>query len=97
MAKLRWTEEAAAWMEDIYRCIAADDPQAASRVVNSIYEKAQMLGEFPRMGHAYRLEPEGEIPVFTYGHYRIAYLIRSEDLIEVLGVFHTALDIERYL
>jgi len=97
MAELKWTEEAASWMEDIYRYIAADNPQAASRVVNSIYEKAQMLGRFPRMGHAYRHEPEGEIRVFTYGHYRIAYLIRSENLIEILGVFHTALEIDRYL
>ena len=30
----------------------------------------------------------------SYGHYRIAYLIRSEDLIEILGIFHTALDID---
>lgn len=97
MAELRWTEEAASWIEDIYSYIARDDPQAALRVVNAIYEKAQLLCEFPRMGHAYRHEPEGEIRVFTYGHYRIAYLIRSEDLIEILGVFHTALDIDRYL
>ncbi len=97
MAELRWTEEAASWLEDIYRYIAQDDPQAALRVVTSIYEKAQMLCRFPRIGHAYRCEPEGEIRVLTYGHYRIAYLIRTEDLIEILGVFHTALDIERYL
>ncbi len=97
MAKLRWTEEAASWLEDIYRYIAQDDPQAASRVVASIYERAQMLGRFPRMGQAYRAEPEGEIRIFSYGHYRIAYLIRNEDLIEILGVFHTALDIDRYL
>ena len=49
------------------------------------------------MGHAYRHEPDGEIRVFTYGHYRIAYLIRRENLIEILGVFHTALEIDRYL
>ncbi|MBP7049577.1 MAG: type II toxin-antitoxin system RelE/ParE family toxin [Phycisphaerae bacterium] len=97
MAELRWTEEAASWMEDIYLYIAQDDPQAASRVVNSIYEKAQMLGRFPRMGHVYRCEVEGEIRILTYGHYRIAYLIRNEDLIEILGIFHTALDIDRYL
>ncbi len=97
MAELRWTEEAASWMEDIYLYIAQDDPQAASRVVNSIYEKAQMLGRFPRMGHVYRHEPEGEVRILTYGHYRIAYLIRGEDLIEILGIFHTALDIDRYV
>ena len=73
------------------------NPQAASRVVAAIYEKAQMLGRFPRMGQAYRTEPEGEIRILSYGHCRIAYLIRNEDLIEILGVFHTALDIDRYL
>jgi len=97
MAELRWTEEAASWMEDIYLYIAQDDPQAASRVVNSIYEKVQMLRRFPRMGHMYRREAEGEIRILTYGHYRIAYLIHNEDIVEILGVFHTALDIDRYL
>lgn len=43
MAELRWTEEAAVWLEDICRYIAQDNPQAALRVVTSIYEKAQML------------------------------------------------------
>ncbi|MBN1362705.1 MAG: type II toxin-antitoxin system RelE/ParE family toxin [Sedimentisphaerales bacterium] len=97
MAALRWTEEAAVWVEDIYRYIAQDNPQAAARVVTSIYEKAQMLRRFPRMGHTHRTEPEGEIRILQYGHYRIAYLIRAEDVIEILGVFHSALDIDRYL
>jgi len=97
MATLRWTQEAASWLEEIYRYIAQDDPQAALRVVTSIYEKVQMLGRFPRMGHAHRSEPEGEIRILLHGHYRIAYLIQGEDLIEILGVFHGALDIDRYL
>lgn len=56
-----------------------------------------MLGRFPRMGHAHRIEPEGEIRILSYGHYRIGYLICNEDVIEILGVFHAALDIDRYL
>jgi toxin ParE1/3/4 len=97
MAELRWTEEAASWLEDIYRYIAQDNPETALRVVTSIYDKAQMLTKFPRMGHAYRREPEGEIRILTYGHYRITYMIRTNERIEILGVFHTALDIDRYL
>ena len=97
MAKLRWTEEAASWLEDIYRCIARDDPQAAARVVNSIYDQAPLLSRFPRIGHVYRCEPEGEIRILSQGHYRIACPIGGEDVIEILGVFHAALDIERYL
>ena len=97
MAEIRWTEEAAAWLEDIYRYIAQDNPEAAQRVVSGIYEKVQVLRTFPLIGHRHRSEPEGEIRILLFGHYRIVYIVHDPPLIEVLGVFHTALDIDRYL
>ena len=39
---------------------------------------------------------DGEIRILLYGHYRIAYLVKP-DLVEILGVFHGALDIQRYI
>jgi toxin ParE1/3/4 len=68
MAEIRWTEEAAIWLEDIHKYIAKDNPQAAARVVEGIYEKAQILSEFPEIGYHYRKEPEGDIRVLLYGH-----------------------------
>ncbi len=56
-----------------------------------------MLRDFPLIGHKHHEEPEGEIRILLYGHYRIAYLIRDRNRIEIPGVFHTALDIDRYL
>ena len=97
MAEIRWTEEAAAWLEDIYRYIAQDSPGEATRVVKGIYDKVQILAEFPEMGYRYRTAPEGDIRVLLYGHYRIAYLARGTDTVEMLGIFHGALDIDRYL
>jgi hypothetical protein len=46
----------------------------------------------------YRYEPAGDrhVRILLYGHYRIAYLIQPAGNIEVLGVFHAALDIDRY-
>ena len=35
--------------------------------------------------------------MLLYGHYRIAYIVKSNGNIDVLGVFHGALDIEKYL
>jgi hypothetical protein len=35
--------------------------------------------------------------VLLYGHYRIAYLTTAERGIEILGVFHAALDMARYV
>jgi plasmid stabilization system protein ParE len=49
------------------------------------------------IGYVYRKHEALPIRILLYGHYRIAYLIKSADEIDVLGVFHGALDIDRYL
>lgn len=97
MGQIRWTQEAAIWIEDIFTYIAQDDPAAARRVVKGIYDKAQLLRDFPRLGYQYRVEPEGEVRVLLYGRYRIAYLLNGDETVEILGVFHGALDLDRYL
>ena len=98
MAQLRWTREAEQWLHNIFDYIALDNPDAAARVVRGIYDKAQILIDFPEIGYRYRTEEEGEIRVLLYGHYRIAYQLRDKsDWIDVLGVFHGALDIDRYI
>ncbi len=97
MVEIRWTEEAHRWLRDIYDYIAADNLDAAQKVVSEIYEKAQVLRRFPEIGHKYRTETDGEIRILLYGHYRIAYLLRPSSSIDILGVFHGALDIDKYL
>lgn len=94
MAEINWTSEAQQWLRDIYDFIAADNPSAALQTVEAIYEKAQSLREFPNMG--YRLFPDRNIRILLYGHYRIAYLNKDDGNIDILGVFHQALNIERY-
>ena len=97
MAEIRWTIEAETWLKDIYDYIAQDNPSAAVKVVEGIYEKAQLLKEYPEIGYRYCLEPEGEIRILLYGHYRIAYLLARNGLIDILGVFHGAMKMDRYL
>jgi plasmid stabilization system protein ParE len=97
MARLNWTQEAETWLRDIYEYIAQDNPVAAARVVEGIYERAQVLSEFPQIGHRYEGIADREVRILLYGHYRIAYLIKSEEDIDILGVFHSALNIQRYL
>lgn len=62
-----------------------------------IYEKIQMLGRQPRIGHRYEAIAGREVREILYGHYRIPYLVKSEEHVEILGVFHGAMDIERHL
>ncbi len=98
MAELRWTAEALDWLEEIYSYIAQDNPVAAAQVVDGIYEKAQMLTRHPDIGTRLRQVAEGEVRFILYGHYRIAYLRHADnELIDIIGVFHGALDIDKYL
>lgn len=96
MAKLNWTSESERWLKDIYDYIAAENPQAAGRVLEGIYEKAQALSRFPDIGYRYEGSEE-DIRILLYGHYRITYLKKPDGDIDILGVFHGALDIDRYL
>ena len=96
MAKIRWSYEAEQWLREIYDYISKDNPTAAGKVVSGIYDKAQLLSNFPEIGYKYRKEEEGDIRILLYGHYRIAYII-SDDFVDILGVFHSALEIDKYL
>jgi len=97
MAEIIWTEEAERWLKNIHDYIAQDNPSAAEKVIAAIYQCTQILLDFPGAGYRYRSESEGDIRILLYGHYRIAYLIKDNERIEILGVFHGALNIDQYL
>ena len=95
MAEITWTAEARRWLQEIYDYIAQDNPDAAYRTVAAIHERAEVLRTFPEIGQRYR--DDRQIRVLLYGHYRIAYLVKPNRDVDVLGVFHGALPIEKYL
>jgi len=95
MAEITWTTEAQRWLEDIFEHVAADNPGAAARTVQGIYDRAQDLATFPEIGHRY-LASSRHVRILHYGHYRIAYLVKDDGNVDILGVFHGSLDITRY-
>ncbi len=95
MAELNWTAEAQRWLEDIFEYIAIENPRAAASVVSGIYERAQILVDFPEAGYPYQVSNRS-VRILLYGHYRIAYIVRSDKNVDILGVFHGALDLTRY-
>ena len=98
MAQVTWTHEAQVWLRDIYDFIAADNPAAAARVVSGIHASGRVLQQHPRLGERYPHITDREVRVLLRSHYRIAYLIKANSGdIDILGVFHGALPIERYL
>ncbi len=97
MVSIHWTNEAEFWLKDIHDYIAQDNPRIAKKVVNEIYQKVQILKSFSQIGYIYPNDEDNEIRILLYGHYRIAYLIKDKNTIDILGIFHGALAIERYL
>ena len=95
MATITWTEEAQRWLEDIFEYIAADSSRIAASTVEGIFERVQVLATFPEIGHRYAASSR-HVRVLLYGHYRIAYLLKDDGNIDILGVFHGSLDISRY-
>jgi toxin ParE1/3/4 len=95
MAEIAWTAEAQRWLEDIFEYIAADNPPAAARTLQGIYDRAQDLRRFPELGYRYTSSSR-HIRILLYGHYRIAYFVKDDRNIDILGVFHGSLDISRY-
>lgn len=95
MAKITWTIEAQRWLQEIYDYIALDNADTAYRTVTGIHERAEVLLTFPHIGTQYRAEPH--IRILVEGNYRIAYRLRPDGDIDILGVIHGALPIERYL
>ena len=70
---------------------------AADQTVESIYEKVALLKRFPELGCRHEPCKPRNLRILLFGHYRIAYLIKPDGNIDVVGVFHAALDIDRYL
>ena len=97
MVELNWTLESERWLRDIFNYISIDNPHAASATIESIYEMAQILKTFPESGYIHKKNQSQHIRILLYGHYRIAYLIKPDRNIDILGVFHGSLDMDRYL
>ena len=96
MADLSWTREAEFWLRDIHNFIAEGNPAAAAAVVKGIQERAHQLTFFPALGYKYQNSSRA-VRILPFGHYRIAYIVKENDVIDILGVFHGSLDIDRYL
>ncbi|MBI1325597.1 type II toxin-antitoxin system RelE/ParE family toxin [bacterium] len=97
MATLKWTLEAIERLKEIHEYIARDSPSAADSVIDGIFERTQLLRTHPRIGQRYEAVVDREVREILFGSFRIPYLVVDDANIEILGVFHGAMEIERYL
>jgi toxin ParE1/3/4 len=97
MAEIEWTDESKRWLQQIYDYIARDNEEAAWQVILGIQNRVQVLRQFPESGQRYEKHQTRNIRILLYGHYRIAYMVRDDNSIHILGVLHGALDIDEHL
>lgn len=97
MVEIFWTEESKLWLKEIHDYISVDSQTNAKEVVKSIIDRTESLKTFPSIGQRLIDWPDYNIRMILFGHYRIVYLIKSELQIDVLGVYHSALDLVRHL
>ena len=89
-----WTDRARRHLRAIHDYIANDSPRYATRTIDRITRKTEMLAKFPLSGHLVP-EYEGEttsapeVRQILEGNYRIIYRAHP-DRVEVLTVIHGA-------
>jgi toxin ParE1/3/4 len=96
LAKVVWTKEAERWLLKIHDYIAKDSPQSAFDVVESIYRRAQILSHSPNIGRPYTSTSGRKARILLLDKYRVVYLQLPNEDVHIVGVFHTAMELERY-
>ena len=97
MAQVVWSRRAERCVREIRNYIAQHNPQAADHLVDAIHRKVTLLEDVPGVGYLLDHERWDNVRVLLQGHYRIVYRIRSDDLIEIVAVYHGRMDVFRHL
>lgn len=97
MGKIRWSQEAFDWLKNVRDYIAKDKPLVAQKIAKGMIEKIERLRDFPESGYRLGAASSKQIRVLLYGHYRIVYQVNRDKDIDILGIFHGALDLKKHL
>jgi addiction module RelE/StbE family toxin len=76
-------------LENIFEYISKDSILYASRTVEKLYSRVNILKEHPTSGKKL-IEISLNYRELIEGNYRLIYKITSSDLIHIITVFHTA-------
>ena len=85
---VRWSQEAAEDLRQIFDYIRNDRPESAERVINEIYVRARGLVDFPKRGRTGRVAGTCELALT-----RLPYIViyrESPVLVEIAKILHGA-------
>jgi plasmid stabilization system protein ParE len=63
VAKIIWTHEAEQWLSEIFDYISLDNSKYAQKTVEGIYNKVQILSEFPEIGYKHERQFQENIRI----------------------------------
>jgi plasmid stabilization system protein ParE len=82
--KVEWSTLALDRVSDIARFIARDNPAAAERWINELFDAVERLAEFPESGLIVPEVGVQRIRELIFGAYRVIYSVRGK--VEILTV-----------
>jgi toxin ParE1/3/4 len=86
--EVRWSPEAADDLERIVLRVLQDDPQAAKRIADAIYQRCADLRLFPNRGRRGRVAGTREL-VLAPPPFIIVYRLKTE-VVEIARIYHGA-------
>lgn len=93
MVKLIWTDQAINDLGDIGDYIAENSEKFAKLTVKKLFERPDVLKNFPKAGRVVPEKNDENIRELIEGNYRIIYEVVSTDQINILTVYHSARDL----
>ncbi|HFQ4806142.1 TPA: type II toxin-antitoxin system RelE/ParE family toxin [Vibrio vulnificus] len=76
--KVVWSPLALQKLGDAAEFISLDNPPAAERWVNEVFDKTELLGSMPEMGRFVPEMPHTNYREIIFGHYRVIYSLSHE-------------------
>lgn len=88
---INWTQRATEELHAILRLIIRDNPTAALRLGERIYDRVDRLSTQPHLGTFYRGRPKGQIRELYEAPCRIFYRVEeSLGTIAIVSIWHAA-------
>jgi len=88
--QIRWSPGSVEDLEQIFNFISTDNPGAAQRVAQTIYDRAGALGNDPYLGRRGRVEGTRELPLPPLPFMLVYRVIEHVDAVEIVNVIHGA-------
>lgn len=90
MAVIRWTNQSIEDLKNIFDYISKDSAKYAKLQIIRIREHTSIISKNPRIGRVVPELARQDIREIIYRSYRIIYLLKSDEIIEILTIHHSS-------